>query len=246
MLTMASQPSDSCLLYSKTDIIRLLRVLIQQQSLISASLENGQGFATWLLWVDAERERIALDVSSNPALNQRVLDAKKLLCTTKLEQLEVKFTATDIQEARLKGQPVLCAKLPTQVYYPQRRQYYRLTLPKALPIYCALPLEERMVLLPTLDLSAGGIGLIDHSGTLPLAKGMLCPNCCLHLPEIGEVRFDLVIRSVVACADGQRIGGAFSRLSPGSAILIQRYLNQEQIKLRQKMPDKPSSPRPSR
>ncbi|MFN3918935.1 MAG: flagellar brake protein [Methylohalobius sp.] len=234
------------MLCSKADIIRLLRALIQHQSLISASLEGGQGFATWLLWVDAERERIALDLSANPALNQRVLAAKKLLCTTKLEQLEVKFTAADIQEARLKGQPVLCAKLPSQVYYPQRRQYYRLTLPKASPIYCALPLEERIVLLPALDLSAGGIGLIDHSGTLPLAKGMLCPNGCLHLPEIGEVRFDLVICSVVARADGQRIGGAFLNLSPRSAILIQRYLNQEQIKLRQKMPDKPSSPRPSR
>ncbi|MCX8048482.1 MAG: flagellar brake protein [Methylohalobius sp.] len=245
---MSEPNSEQFFLHTKAEIVRVLRALMQQRCIISASIEgNAASLATALLWVDPDHDRIALDCSPHPKINQKVLESKKLFCLTSLEHIEVKFVARELQEAKFQGQPVFCAQLPETLYYPQKRQIYRLTLAKTLPVRCRLTLEgDKSVLLPALDLGIGGVGLFDSTGAVALSEGAIYSNCCMELPGVGEIRFDLQVRWLLDLAPGRRIGGAFVNLKPKDAILLQRYLNQEQIKLRQTMPDKPSSPPPTR
>ncbi|GAB6066830.1 hypothetical protein JCM13664_01480 [Methylothermus subterraneus] len=232
---------EAFLLKNPSEIARILRALLEQRALISAQIESEHAsFITALLLVDLERQRIALDYGPDPRLNGRALAAKKVFCQTKLDRLEVKFTASHLTEAKLQGQPVFCARFPETLYYPQKRRFYRLILPKTSPLSCTVGLPDGTTLaLEVIDLGVGGLGLFDREGHAPLSVGGICPNCRLHLPGLGEVVFDLEVRSVLELNPGKRIGGAFLNLKPAYAAWIQRYLNQEQIKLRQRTPERP-------
>jgi c-di-GMP-binding flagellar brake protein YcgR len=234
---MNAQPAAQFLLHSKTEILRILRSLLKQRATIYAALENGQAsLVTVLLLVDSDRELIALDYSPHPKTNERVLEAKKLFCRSKLDQLEVKFSLSEIKPAHLQSQPVFCAPFPQSLYYPQKRQFYRLTL--SLPLKGIVKLADGAeVPLEVIDLGIGGVGLIDRTGKVPWTQDSVYAFR-LFLPP-GEVACALKVRSLLALNPGLRIGCAFVNLSPSQAMLIQRFLNQEQIKLKKLLPERP-------
>ncbi len=234
------QSTERFLIQSQSEIVRILRSLIQQRAMVSASLEASKAtLVTALLLADPARDLVVLDYGPDPRTNERVLAAKKLFCLTKLNHVEVKFTLHEVKQARLEGQPVFCAGLPKTLYYPQQRRFYRLTLPKNSRLSCTVRLDNgSTIALSVIDISVGGLGLIDSKGEAPLVSGGIYPNCCLVLPGLGEVSFDLEVRSLLNHGEGKRACCAFRNLKPDYAMRIQRYLNQQQIKLRQTMPDR--------
>ncbi len=231
------QNAEQFLLHSKTEILRILRSLLKQRATIYAALENSQAsLVTLLLLVDSDRELVALDYGQNPKTNERVLEAKKLFCRSKLDQLEVKFALSEVKPAQFQGQLVFCAPIPKSLYYPQKRQFYRLTL--SLPLKCTVSLADGSeVSLEVIDLGIGGVGLIDRLGKAPLTQDSVYAFR-VFLPEAGEVACALKVRSLLALNPGLRIGCAFVNLKPSQAMLIQRFLNQEQIKLKQTLPER--------
>lgn len=241
MVENRQQSIERFLIQSQSEIVRILRSLIQQRAMVSANLDGSKAsLVTTLLLVDPPRDLVVLDYGPDPRTNERVLAARKLFCLTKLDHVEVKFTVHEVKQARLEGQPVFCARLPETLYYPQRRSFYRLTLPKTSPLSCAVRLGDGSVIsLSVIDISVGGVGLLDPRGTAPLVSGAVYPNCRLALPGLGEVAFDLEVRSLLKSGEaGKRACCAFHNLKPDHAMLIQRYLNQQQIKMRQAMPDR--------
>lgn len=230
---------EQFLIQSQSEIMRILKSLIQQRAVVSASLEGSKTtLVTALLAVDPARNLIVLDYGPDPRTNERVLAAKKLFCITKLDHVEVKFTVHEVKQAALEGQPVFCAPLPKTLYYPQRRRFYRLTLPKTSPLQCSVRLDDGSAIsLQVLDLSVGGLGLLDSREIL--VNGGIYPNCRLALLGLGEVSFDLEVRALLNGGEaGTRACCAFHNLKPDHAMLIQRYLNQQQIKMRQTMPER--------
>ncbi len=235
------QSIERFLIQSQSEIVRILRSLIQQRAMVSASLDGSKAtLVTALLLVDPARNLIVLDYGPDPRTNERVLAAKKLFCLTKLDHVEVKFTVHEVKQARLEGQPVFCTCLPETLYYPQQRRFYRLTLPKTSPLNCTVRLADGSVIaLSVIDISVGGLGLLDSKGAALLVSGGIYPNCRLALPGLGEVTFDLEVRSLLNSGEaGKRACCAFRNLKPDHAMRIQRYLNQQQIKMRQAMPER--------
>ncbi|WP_026596360.1 flagellar brake protein [Methylohalobius crimeensis] len=231
------------LLKSPTDIVRILRFLMQQRAIVTAHLDGGKTMlVTAVLLVDPKRKLLVLDYGPDSRVNQRVLASEKLFCISKLDRIEVKFTLHGISQARLEGQPAFRADLPETVYYPERRHFYRLTLPKTSPLSCIVKLkDDSEISLSVVDLGIGGIGLMDDRGEDALESGAIYPDSRLELPELGQANFDLEVCSIAGSrgqsGEKRRLCCTFHNLKPVDAALIQRYLNQQQIKLRQTTPD---------
>ena len=236
--------NERFLIHSPAEIARVLRRLMQQRALISAHIDGGRTLLTTaVVLVDAQRDLVALDQSHDPLINQRVMAASKLFCVSKLETVEVKFTLSGISDARLQGEPVFRTHLPPTIFYPQQREYFRLSLPRTAPLHCKVLVEEGCWIdLRVVDISVGGLGVVDYAGDAPLRSGVIYPQCRVALPGMGEVIFDLEVRSVfeVTMQRGdpvKRAGCAFHNLSHAHAALVQRYINQQQVELRRTTPD---------
>lgn len=227
---------EEYLLYSKPEITRVLRDLAKKPEIITAYINGGpRYFLTAVIAVLPERDMVVLDYGADEEANALALRAERLVCVTRFERVNVRFTCMGIQRAKYQGRTVLAAPLPESVYRPQRREYFRVTTPTVIPLRIRVPQPNgTAVELAVLDLSCGGAGMYDPTKTFTGEPGELIKGCELELPGFGRIVFDLEIRNHVPSQrnDGTpmlRIGGQFRGLSNDGTALLQRYLHKLQL-----------------
>lgn len=225
--------------YRLSDIEGTLRSLARRPELVTAHCNGDQGqLLTAVLDVDARRNTLILDASSDEMLNRLAVRADWLLCVAKQDGVDVRFECGPLEMIEFEGRPALRAALPEWVLRLQRREFFRVPTLISQPAICtAYEAEERRGIEYTIsDMSLGGVGLADEKEQRPVKVGDVWAGCQIDLPGFGRFTVDLEVRNIVQCpraggrGGGQRIGLAYRNLSPSDEAVVQRYINHLQLR----------------
>ncbi|PKM46221.1 MAG: hypothetical protein CVV05_04410 [Gammaproteobacteria bacterium HGW-Gammaproteobacteria-1] len=235
---------DRFLLTSRTAISNVLLDLSKRPDILTAYFNHGKEYIlTAVLAVMPERNLVVLDYGADEKLNQRLLDYGRAVCVTKHDNISIKFGCNILQRAKFQDRQALAASLPETLFRQQRREFFRVSMPLVNTVKCLIPrLDQDELALNVVDISCGGVGLIDPKNRFAPEVGTVLEGCRIDLPDSGPLVFDLVVRNsfMQAQNDGsqvRRLGCSFSGLSLDKNAVIQRYIHRVQIEQKAKSKD---------
>lgn len=240
----APQPFDDdspYLVDSRMEILGILRAIAQKKALITAHFPRSTDFIlTSILDISEDGEEVFLDYGANEELNHKALASGGVVCTTNQDRVKVQFATGGLEQVWYGGGPAFRIDLPAKLLRMQRREYYRITIPVTQPLKCIIPspLGPDRTLAPrgagaaeiiVLDISLGGIAVIDHHYLVHLDPGVVLPNCRIELPEVGEITviievcntFEMTLKNGLSC---KRSGCRFLDIQNPARTLVQRYI----------------------
>lgn len=228
-------------------VAQILTELCKNKTMLNMSFSRGQeqGLTT-VIGVNREKRVVYIDKSLDAGFNQKLLNSNAIVFS-KTDGIKVKWTSKKIVAVKLKDGEAFKIALPKSVYRFQRREYFRLLTPVAVPIICTIPyLNETMddtnvFEMMLTDISLGGIGtmVVDElSPSLVLEKDF--EHCKIKLPDISDVEVILRVKNMteIILANGakkHRVGFEFVNLPHIEQRLIQNYvfhLEREALNLR--------------
>ncbi|SEP14363.1 c-di-GMP-binding flagellar brake protein YcgR, contains PilZNR and PilZ domains [Aquisalimonas asiatica] len=240
----APEDGDRFTLTHQPDIVAVLRQLARRPELITAYFNQGrESINTAVVRVDPDRGELDLDPGPEPDVNRRALAAGSLVCMARENNVSVRFRVNTVREKESKDGTVFRAPLPDSLYRLQRREYFRVPTAVAKPVTCRIPTDDgETYTFRAMDLSLGGIGIIDASMDLSLSLRDVFSNCEVEIPGSSPLVMDLEVRNISRHmfrdgTVGRRVGLAFRNLSTNGSTLLQRYLQRLQIAQRSTQPD---------
>ena len=224
------------LLFSRSEILAVLRSLIQKNAMITVHFDQGHSFLlTSMIALVAENTGFFLDIGSDDEMNRRALKAKKLIFTALIDRVKVQFSLDKIVATQYGGRQNFLGKIPDKLLRLQRREYFRLSTPIASPLKLRAALTRPdgsalQIEFPLVDISGGGIGLTVSLNQAQLfEKGNILNDCKLMLPNEGLLIASLCVRNLfnVTTRSGAhhvRVGCEFIDLPQARLTLVQRYI----------------------
>jgi c-di-GMP-binding flagellar brake protein YcgR len=224
------------MLYSKTEIISVLRSLIQKGAMMTVYFDQGKSFLlTSMLALSTDNNGFIFDLGSDHEMNSKALLADKLIFSAQIEKVKIQFSLNKLSAITYDGRPAFRGVLPETLLRLQRREYFRLSTPIASPIKCIIPMKRAdgstlVVEAPLLDISGGGVGLMVQPEESGLYKSeMTFKDCKISLPEEGLLVTTLRVRNAfdVTARNGShhiRVGCEFVELQGSRLTSIQRYI----------------------
>ena len=235
-----SEPDERFTVRDPQEMRFVLRRIQENGQSITAYIDGGPDFVlTFLLSVQPEFKYLVLERGPDGPAFKRLLRASRALLVTSHEQVKVKFFVRDMRQIVHEGRAALRAAMPPWLLRIQRREHFRIATPIARPILCTVFLNEETPDLQAdaviLDLSIGGVALMDNNGALRFRLGERHQGCRIALPETGNLTVDLEVRSVyeTPLRNGRsfrRCGCKFINLQPAAESMIQRYIMQLELK----------------
>jgi c-di-GMP-binding flagellar brake protein YcgR len=226
---------DEYLIRSRVEIAAILNTLCQAGSMITAYFGSDNDFTlTAILAVRPGEDEVIMDYGADADANQRALQAGKITFVAAHERIKVQFVAASLRQVRFEGRDAFSMRLPAALLRLQRREYFRIVAPLLRPLRCVItpqgapsgaPAEATIV-----DISCGGIAIIDCRQPVNLEIGACLRNCRIQLPGIGTVTATMLIKSNydVTLKNGARhrhAGCEFVDLPESVRALVQRYIN---------------------
>ncbi len=234
------EENEKYLLQSRPQIVAVLRDLSKKTPFITAYIDGGKQYLlTTVLAVLPERELVVLDYGQDEKVNSRAIANGEMLCVTKMVNISIKFRVSGLRKARYQGEVVFAADIPESLHRPQRREFFRVSTPIVNPINCLVPESRQGELeLSVVDLSCGGIGLVDENLEHLYEPGEILEGCQIDLGEFGLIEVDLELRNSFKQKrkDGseiQRVGCCFRQLSNDVNNKLQRFIHKLQLSQRQ-------------
>lgn len=219
---------------SRREIIALLRALSDQRQLIRLLVDgSGSTCMTSILHVDEDDGVVILDAPADTGMSRHLLDSKNISFETVLERIRILFFATSITSCEYGDLPALRIELPASMIRLQRREYYRVATPLATPLRCTIQIIDgetvQPVTLSLLNVSGGGITIIDDQHQLDDTVGRIYRGCQIYLPGSTVVTTALEIRNSVDLRmengkHSRRLGCLFHDLPKAMLAVIQRYI----------------------
>ncbi|MDR0440747.1 MAG: flagellar brake protein [Candidatus Accumulibacter sp.] len=220
-------------LYAKTEILAVLRTIIQKGTLITVHFDQGQFFfLTSMIALRPNNTEFIFDIGSNEGVNARALRADKLVFTTLVDKVKIQFGLDRLRREEYQGRPVFIGAMPDRLLRLQRREFFRLSLSIINPVRLRTTLEpdDLAIDVPLLDISGGGVGLmfsVDLAGRLE--RGQMMADCRIMLPGEGLLVCTLCVRNMfdVTTRSGSRhvrVGCEFVALPAPLLSSVQRYI----------------------
>lgn len=215
------------------EVLRLLDNICERRPLVSLAYGAGDSFLTSLLRVDRDNRSIVLDTVDDTAVNERATNAARVSLRTALDNIRIIIPVTGLRACQYENRPALCANLPESLIRLQRREHYRIQTPMGTPVQVAIPFAgttgQSTVRISLLDISCGGVALIDDKAVLDETRGREYPRCRIDLPGIGVIETTLQVRESqeFTLRNGltrRRIGCQFVDPSPTILSAINRYI----------------------
>ncbi|MDR2165980.1 MAG: flagellar brake protein [Zoogloeaceae bacterium] len=221
------------LLYSKTEILAVLRSIIQKGTLATVHFNHGKFFflTTMIALLPGNTEFI-LDAGSDEEVNARAIEADELFFTVMVDKVKIQFRLKWLRRVDYQGRSAFAGAVPDTLLRLQRREFFRLSTPVANPIHLCVTLGpgHQAIDIPLLDISGGGVGLMAPVNLDSLLqKGLLLEMCKITLPGEGLLVVDLCVRNLfdVTTRGGLRyvrVGCEFVRLPAARLSAVQRYI----------------------
>ncbi len=233
-------PEDSYTIHNESDIQFVLRGIMQEKTLITLYFNQGDSFIlSSILAIDPINKKMILDYGNDEKLNRKALNTAKLTCVTSQAKVKVEFKCNSIKKIQFQDDSAFIVNLPESLMRMQRRDFFRITTPSVKPLICTIPLPKeykpKTAEVVLLDISCGGIAVIDQHPIVSFDPETVFKNCQITLPEIGTITVDIKVKNTyeaklhneVTC---KRAGCEFIKPSTKEIAMIQRYI----IKLEQK------------
>lgn len=225
-------------------IARLLREMHKAASLITVYYgPDNRYLLSSLLAVEPDARRLVLSGTANAETNQQLGSVRQLICVSSHHRVPTQWQSESLKLIDFEGEPAIQTAFPQSLLHLQRREYHRLTTPVSQPARCRLSWEDKpassspdqetetkTVTVTVVDISCGGIGILDHEEELVLTPGRRYHDCLLDLGEFGEIQVDIEIRNTYAVTltngnPARRAGCAFLNLPPRINAILQRYIH---------------------
>lgn len=229
-----SNRESLCEISSRSQIVALLHSIQARNPLVTLAIpERAESFVTSVLDLDEEQNTLVVDGSPNRILNEALVEAERISFETTLDKVRILFSSTCISSCLYDGRPALLLKIPDRLVRLQRREFYRVPTPLVDPVRCVIPLTEELghgaVTLPILDISCGGIAVIEEKQVLDETIGRQYDDCRIELPGVATVVTGLQVRDCeeLVLANGKRrrrVGLKFVNLSNSMLAAVQRYI----------------------
>jgi len=222
------------MVYSKTEIVFLLRPLVEYGALFTVYFNEGKDFLlTSLLDVSEDGKYMVIDYGSDREMNQRALESKKLFFSTIHKSVKIQFILHGVKKILFENRDAFQAEIPDTLLRLQRRDFYRLELPVTKPLKFKMPIKKadgvvQAVEVHALDISLGGMAVVVPP-LVRFERGMDFPDCSIELPGTGAFAATIHVCSVyeVTMRNGARVkhsGCQFVKLPVQFQNLIQRYI----------------------
>ncbi len=232
---------DNFRIHSEIDIIYILRGVMQHKSLITLYFNSRHSFIlTSILAVDIKKKEIIVDYGADTQPSQQILQAEKLTFVTSQNKVKIEFSCNKIRKISYEGKDAYAVKLPASLVRMQRRNHFRITTPITKPLICVIPIPSDETSanaeITLLDISCGGIAVIDHHPIISFDPDCVFKDCQISLPDIGIITatikvqntYEVTLRNNLTC---KRAGCEFVALPTKMEAMIQRYIiKQEQIR----------------
>lgn len=227
---------DPYRIHSVREIISILEAIRRQRQLIRMTFSQGrESVMTSIMDIDEEEQMVYIDAAPYPAQNRRIMLTQKLVFETTLDRIPIQFSASKAERCNREGYAALRFPLPESLVRMQRRQSYRVTVPFAHPLHCVFmpPGTEMRELeaplsLEVLNISIGGIAVIDTGHHLDGRAGTLYSTCQIGLPGYPvtvalEVRH-VQIATLSSGKAARHVGCRFVDTPSQVIALVQRYI----------------------
>ncbi len=224
------------LLFSKPEIVAVLRSLIQKGAMVTVHFDHGQSFfLTTVLALTPDNTQFIIDIGSNDETNRKALLSSHLIFTTVVDKVKVQFSLDKLTTTLSEGRPAFLASIPEKLLRLQRRDFFRLSTPIAEPVRLHTTImhkgqEPLHIEVPLLDISGGGVGLMVNRDQADLFEiGDRLDDCRIMLPNEGMLATALSVRNrfEVTTRSGlrhMRIGCQYIDMPPARLSVIQRYI----------------------
>lgn len=221
------------LVHSRREIIALLRAIGEHHQLITMLVNGGtDAVVTSILEVDDANDAVLIDCAPSALLNQRITQSDDIAFEASLDKVRILFSVAGADNALHENRPALRIPIPASLIRLQRREYYRVNTPVSNPIFCRIPLPAGAggnYAVTLVDISCGGIALLDDKKILDTTIGYEYPNCRIDLPGLGVVTVTLQIRNSQELTlfngkTNRRLGCQFVDLSKAMLAAVQRYI----------------------
>lgn len=196
--------------------------------------DGSESFLTFLLSTKPESGELIIDRSGSPQVNERFLKSRRNVFVGRPEGVNVQFATGPARRVNFDGDDAFALPLPKFIIRLQRREYFRITTPRARPLMLTARLAGGgSASLPLHDLSVSGCGLSAPAVPAGWEAGVSLSECRFVLPDPNDtlVAARAVIRHTteVSSQPGPgrfRIGLQFDGLELALEHRIQRYIVQ--------------------
>lgn len=219
---------------SRREITSLLRALGDHKQLIRVLVDGTAAASiTTVMHVDEASGQVILDTPADIEITPHLLKSENISFETVLDRIRILFFATRVDECEHGGLPALRITLPTSMIRLQRREFYRVATPVATPLRCTIQITDgdtvQPVTLSLLNVSVGGITVIDDQHQLDDTVGRVYKGCQIYLPGSTVVTTSLEIRNAIDTRldngkHSRRLGCLFHELPAAMLAVIQRYI----------------------
>ena len=219
---------------SRREILALLKGFKEKNQLISMMINGGsEVFITSVLHVDDTNNVLIIDSAPDNQANQRIIEATSVFFDGLLDRISIQFSSSRVQRIQYENRPALQMPIPANLIRLQRRENYRINTPLSKPVKCHVPISvddvNQEYKFSLVDISCGGIALLDDQHILELTVGKNYSNCVIDLPGVEAIELGLQIRNgqELTLLNGKttrRVGCAFYSLSSRDLTSVQRYI----------------------
>jgi flagellar brake protein len=220
---------------SRREILALLHGLKDSGQMLSMMIHGGaEVFVTSVLEVDDANSALIIDGTPNEEANHIIAAATPVNFEGLLDKISIQFSASHLATIRHGDHSAFRLPMPRSLIRLQRREHYRINTPIADPILCTITeIDEEgnrsKNLFPIVDISCGGIAILDEYRLLDRAAGTYLDNCSIDLPHVGPIQIGLQVRNsqdltLLNGKTNRRLGMQFQNLPSGLLASIQRYI----------------------
>jgi flagellar brake protein len=213
-----------------TEVLSLLRRLVDSSVLVQLSAPNGAAYTSVLWAVDQQQRRISLDADAAHPQTQALVDAGEATAVAYLDAVKLQFDLGGLILVHGNHASTLQAGLPKVLYRFQRREFFRVRTREGAQAHLRHPAVPGAALaLRLLDVSAGGCALALPADLPPLPAGAEIKQVRIELDADTRFEVTLAVQHVSTGfhpgASGARVGCAFTALDGPSQRALQRYID---------------------
>jgi c-di-GMP-binding flagellar brake protein YcgR len=185
---------------SKREIIALLSTMMKENLELSIRLKDmEEAIATSILRM--EEDVMFVKAAPTPSLNKAIVESSDVVFAANPRNALIKFSAKQVRHTEAHEQFLaLKVAIPDQLVRIQRREFFRIAVPSTSSLRCKIRFTSpdgqfNLVWVAISNISAGGIGIIDKSASVPLQVNTVYDDCHLELGVATTVPVRLKIRS---------------------------------------------------
>lgn len=221
---------------SKVEMLSILRGIAEHGTHVALYYGGDKNFIlTTLLGVNAQG--MWLEVGQFPQENTQVLLSDEFTVVSVYLHVKIQFVAHHIKKDSFENHEAFYMELPDYLLRLQRRDYFRTSIPASSPVKCIIAIQPEKTgddpiirVLPLVDISGGGIGLLCEENENTLLPDKIFRDCQIAIPDIGTLTVSIEVRNVIIFTGlnnviHKHVGCRFINLDNRMAILLQSYIS---------------------